>query len=71
MALPIDRTQILRLYRRLLSSSRTLRYTDQDYFRFRIREAFRQNQDVTDSARQERLFKRGVFMLENERGGLV
>ncbi|KAJ3157950.1 hypothetical protein HDU89_000329 [Geranomyces variabilis] len=68
---PIDRLQILRLYRRLLQSSRVLRYTDKDYYRLRVREAFRANQDVSDPARQQRLFKRGTFVLENDLGGLL
>ncbi|KAI8912261.1 hypothetical protein DFJ77DRAFT_467508 [Powellomyces hirtus] len=71
MSLSIDRTQVLRLYRRLLASSRALKYTDKDYYRLRVREAFRANQDVADPIKQQRLFKRGTFILENEMGGLL
>ncbi|TPX56846.1 hypothetical protein PhCBS80983_g04239 [Powellomyces hirtus] len=71
MSLSIDRTQVLRLYRRLLASSRALKYTDKDYYRLRVREAFRANQDVADPTKQQRLFKRGTFILENEMGGLL
>ncbi|KAI9095532.1 hypothetical protein DFS34DRAFT_182067 [Phlyctochytrium arcticum] len=71
MKLPVQRKEVLSLYRRLLATSRQLVYTDKDYYRLRIQEAFRENQNVSDPSRQLRLYNRGQFILDNKIGGLI
>ncbi|KAI8821467.1 uncharacterized protein EV422DRAFT_567203 [Fimicolochytrium jonesii] len=71
MVLVVNRQQVLKLYKELLISAKLLKYTDKDYYKRRVQEAFRENQNVADPAGQERLYLRGTFILENKMGGLL
>lgn len=42
------RHTILRLYRDLLRYGENLKYTDKDYFRYRIRKGFKENKSIID-----------------------
>ncbi|KAI9012713.1 hypothetical protein BC832DRAFT_589700 [Gaertneriomyces semiglobifer] len=70
MPLAVEKQHIIRLYRQLLTSSRNLKYTDKSYYRSRVQDEFRRNQDVSDPTKQERLYKKGMFILNNDLGGL-
>lgn len=41
--------QVLQLYRKLMQYSKELKFTDQNYFRRRIRKEFRQNKDLVSA----------------------
>lgn len=42
------RNTVLKLYKDLLRYGENLKYTDKEYFRFRIRKNFKQNKDLID-----------------------
>lgn len=42
------RNTVLKLYKDLLRYGENLKYTDKEYFRFRIRKNFKQNKHLTD-----------------------
>lgn len=44
----MDRNAVLKLYKDILRYGQNLRFTDKKYFRYRIREVFKTNKNLTD-----------------------
>ncbi|XP_055324369.1 MIEF1 upstream open reading frame protein [Sitodiplosis mosellana] len=59
--------EVLQLYRKLLRYGQELKFTDQTYFRKRIRKEFRLNKDLQSSADIEFNIKKGEALLERKR----
>lgn len=62
------RTMVLSLYKQLLRRSRSLKYTDQDFFARRMHQEFTKRKDVKDN---NLYYIRGKWMLVNNMGGLL
>jgi hypothetical protein len=62
------RSMVLSLYKQLLRRSRSLQYTDRDYFARRMHQEFMKRKDVKDN---NLYYIRGKWMLENNMGGLL
>ncbi|KAK2146950.1 hypothetical protein LSH36_577g03026 [Paralvinella palmiformis] len=62
-----SRQAVLSLYRQLLTKSRSLLYTDKDYYLTRIRKEFRNNQHLTDKKEIEFLLEKGAAFLQKNR----
>lgn len=58
--------QALQLYRQLIRYSRELKFTDQGYFRQRIRKEFRQNKNLESAADIEFNIKVSVDFVNNK-----
>lgn len=46
----MSRHAVLRLYKNILRYGQHLRFTDKEYFRYRVRKAFKDNKSLTDEA---------------------
>ncbi|XP_019645813.1 PREDICTED: uncharacterized protein LOC109486420 [Branchiostoma belcheri] len=68
--MPWSRTAVLSLYKKLLREGRSLRYTDQDFYRARIQHEFRKYQHEDDPEQREFQLKKGQKFLETKLGGL-
>lgn len=44
----MSRNTVLKLYKDILRYGQNLKFTDKKYFRYRIREAFKTNKNLTD-----------------------
>lgn len=62
------RSLVLSLYKQLLRKSRSLQYTDKDFFARRMHQEFMKRKDVKDN---NLYYIRGKWMLENNMGGLL
>ncbi|XP_034257065.1 MIEF1 upstream open reading frame protein [Thrips palmi] len=63
----ISTNQVLGLYRNLLRYGQQLKFTDQNYFKERVREEFRTNRNVTSEDKIEFFYKKGKSLLERKR----
>lgn len=45
----VSRQEILRLYKELISYSKTLKYTDKDYYLRRVKKEFTENKSLEDT----------------------
>lgn len=59
---------MLGLYKQLLRRSRSLEYTDHDFFARRMHQEFMKRKDAKDN---NLYYIRGKWMLENKMGGLL
>ncbi|KAG8182416.1 hypothetical protein JTE90_018304 [Oedothorax gibbosus] len=63
----IVRQNVISLYREFLKYSKTLKYTDKDFFLNRIRKEFYDNRNLTSAEEIELHLKRGKNFLSNKR----
>lgn len=61
------RNTVLKLYKDLLRYGENLKYTDKEYFRFRIRKNFKQNKHLIDQTEIEFQLQKGKKLLQNQR----
>lgn len=61
------RNTVLKLYKDLLRYGENLKYTDKEYFRFRIRKNFKQNKDLIDQTEIDFQLQKGKKLLQNQR----
>ena len=66
----IERAQILNLYRQLIRYSRKLEYTNKDYYLRRVKQKFRDNQELTDANEIEFSFKVSIRILMIKKANL-
>ncbi|XP_031619623.1 MIEF1 upstream open reading frame protein [Contarinia nasturtii] len=59
--------EVLQLYRKLLRYGKELKFTDQSYFRRRVRKEFILNKDLESQADIEFQIKRGEALLQRKR----
>lgn len=60
----MNRNAVLKLYKDILRYGQNLKFTDKKYFRYRIREAFKTNKNLTDEGAIDFHFKKGLKLLE-------
>lgn len=63
----MSRLTILKLYKDILRYGQNLRFTDKNYFRYRIRKAFKDNKDLIDETAIDFQLKKGLKFLEAQR----
>ncbi|RWS30903.1 LYR motif-containing protein 4-like protein [Leptotrombidium deliense] len=63
----VNGKQVVDLYRQLLRFSRTLRFTDKQFFVKRVKTEFRNNRTLTDQQKIEFNYEKGLAFLRNSR----
>ncbi|KAL3270117.1 hypothetical protein HHI36_009176 [Cryptolaemus montrouzieri] len=59
----VTSSQVLKLYKDLLRYGQQLKYTEKSYFNKRIRNEFRKNQNLEDTAEINLNYERGLTIL--------
>ncbi|CAK1545162.1 unnamed protein product [Leptosia nina] len=63
MSAPITRSEILKLYKHLMSYSKSLRFTDVEYYKKRVSAEFRQNKTLSNPEDIDFAYKKGEALL--------
>ncbi|GFS30340.1 uncharacterized protein TNIN_340671 [Trichonephila inaurata madagascariensis] len=63
----ITRLNIIQLYRDILKYSKTLKFTDKDYFLHQVKKEFKENKHLTNTEEISYHFNRGKNFLKNKR----
>ncbi|XP_078045954.1 uncharacterized protein LOC144474691 [Augochlora pura] len=58
---------VLKLYKDLLRYGEHLKYSDKEYFRYRIRKGFKDNKQLTDEREINFHFQKGRKLLSDQR----
>lgn len=60
----MSRQAVLKLYKDILRYGETLKFTNKNYFRYRIQTAFKNNKDLSDEVAIDFQLKKGIKFLE-------
>ena len=73
----VSKREILSLYKRILKTgNETIKYTNKEYFRRRIREEFEMADEIVGDKKQKdfirnKMYEKGVEFLEKKIGGII